>query len=313
LSWSGLVRRIHSTKRREAWLSYYGPLSLLGLLAIWAVALVFGFALVQHGLGSQMRADGEMPTFPLDLYISGTTFVTLGLGDVVPTSWAARAFIVLEGAIGFAFFAIVIGYLPVIYQSFSRREVIISMMDARAGSPPTATELLRRHARDGAVDKLEPLLRDWEQWSAELLESHLSYPVLAYFRSQHDNQSWLGALTTILDASAMVMSGMKGHSMSQARLTFAMARHTIVDLSQVFNTRPDLAAIDRLDTAGVERLHAALRAAGLEIDDPEGRQLSHFRRMYEPYVVALARHLEMSLPPWMPSSHKDNWQRTVWE
>jgi Ion channel len=311
--WRAMVRRMSSNSRRETLLGFYGPLSLIGLLALWAGTLVMGFAFLQYAIGPHMRGNGETPTFALDLYVSGTTFFTLGYGDVVPLTWLARAFAVLEAGIGFGFLAIVVGYLPVLYQSFSRREVIISMLDARAGSPPTAAELLRRHAENGRGEALESLLHDWEHWSAELLESHLSYPVLAYFRSQHDNQSWLGALTTILDASALLMAGVKGHSFSQARLTFAIARHTVVDLSQVFDTRPNLQHVGRLDAAGVERLHAALRSAGLDPDDPQGQRLAHLRRMYEPYVDALARYLQMTLPPWMPSTlQKDNWQTTAW-
>jgi hypothetical protein len=315
LPWSRVVRRIRSTRRKETLLSFFGPLSLLGLLAMWAVALVVGFALVHHGLGSQLRLDSEKPSFAMDLYVSGTSFFTLGLGDVVPLSWAARAVTALEAGVGFGFLAIVVGYLPVIYQSFSRREVFISMLDARAGSPPTAAELLRRHGGDQTLGGLDSLLRDWERWSADLLESHLSYPVLAYFRSQHDNQSWLGALTTILDTTALLLAGLKERSSSsQATLTFAMARHTVVDLCQVFNAQPDFTRVDRLNATDVKRLQAALRAAGLEPSDPEGQRLSHFRRLYEPYVDALAHYLEMDLPPWLPEApQKDNWQTTAWE
>jgi len=314
LPWSKVASGIRARPRRETWLSFYGPLSLLGLLALWAGVLVFGFALLQYGLGSQVWANGESPSFAMDWYFSGTNFFTLGLGDITPVSWAARALAVLEAGIGFGFLAIVVGYLPVIYQSFSRREVIISMLDARAGSPPNAAELLKRRAEERTLDGLDSMLRDWEQWSAELLESHLSYPVLAYFRSQHDNESWLGALTTILDASALVMAGLKGCSSSQARLTFAMARHAVVDLSQVFNTRPDSRSANRLDALELQRLHDALRAAGLDPDDPEGLRLAHFRRMYEPYVDALARYLQMRLPPWIATTpQKDNWQTTAWE
>src|SRR5439155_6213822 len=199
-----------------------------------------------YGMGSHVQAsDGVPSTFITDLYVSGTNFFTLGLGDVIPLTWPARTLTVLQAGMGFAFLAIVIGYLPVIYQAFSRREVFISMLDARAGSPPTAIELLKRHAEGRTLDGLDGLLREWEHWSAELLESHLSYPVLAYFRSQHDNQSWLAALTTILDASSLIMAGLKGRSSSQAKLTFAMARHTVVDLCQVFNAEPDFQRIDR--------------------------------------------------------------------
>jgi hypothetical protein len=314
MPWSAIVRRIRSKQRQESLLAYYGPLSLLGLLAMWAAALVFGFAAIEYGIGSPIRAAGEPSGFVLDLYFSGTTLFTLGLGDVTPSTWPARVLDVVEAGIGFGFLAIVIGYFPVLYQSFSRREVIISMLDARAGTPPTAGELLRRHAQAGMLDGLDSLLRDWESWSSELLESHLSYPVLGYFRSQHDNQSWLGALTTILDASALVMAGIKGRSPVQARLTFAMARHAVVDLSQVFNTEPKTDNLNRLDAEGLSRLHSALRASGMEPDDPEGQRLAHLRHMYEPYVDALANYLQMTLPPWIPpSSQKDNWQTSAWE
>lgn len=312
--WSAIVQKIHTKPRRETLLGFYGPLSLLGLLGMWAIALVVGFGLFHYGMGSHVRADGEAASFALDLYLSGTTFFTLGLGDVIPLTWQSRVLTVLEAGIGFGFLAIVIGYLPVIYQSFSRREVIISMLDARAGSPPTAVELLRRHVKDGSLEGLDALLRDWEHWSAELLESHLSYPVLAYFRSQHDNQSWLGALTTILDASAIVMAVIKDRPASQASLTFAMARHTVVDLSQVFSTRPDLDSVKRLDAAELARLHAHLQSSGLGTNDPEGHRLERLRRMYEPYVEALAGYLRMEVPPWIPAtSQKDNWQTTAWK
>jgi len=312
--WSVLASRVRSKSKRETWLSFFGPLSLIGLLIIWAGALVLGFALLHVGLGIRIRGQDFAPDFETAIYLSASTFFTLGMGDVVPITWTERMVTVVEAGIGFGFLALVIGYLPVIYQSFSRREVIISMLDSRAGSPPTAIELLRRHAETDSLDKVDELLRDWEEWSAELLESHLSYPVLAYFRSQHDNQSWLAALTTILDASALVMAGVKGQSVRQARLTFAMARHAVVDLSQVFNTRPDFEHSDRLHSPDLPRLHAALAAAGLESDDVDGQRLAHFRHMYEPYVYALARFLRMNLPPWIAvASQKDNWQTTAWE
>jgi hypothetical protein len=312
--WSKLTSYVRSKRTREALLSFYGPLSLLVLLVFWAIGLVVGFALIHYGLGSRLNAAGDSPGFALDLYMSGTTFFTLGLGDVAPINWTARSVTVLEAGMGFGFLALTIGYLPVIYQSFSRREVIISLLDARAGSPPSAAELLRRHAQDHGLTALTTLLRDWETWSAELMESHLSYPVLAYFRSQHDNQSWLAALTTILDASALVLAGLEGVSSSQARLTFAMARHAVVDLAQIFNTQPGNYSEERLAPKDLERLHAALIAAGLRPSDPSGGRLAHLRRMYEPYVASLGHHLQMQLPPWSAASLRmDNWETTAWD
>ena len=209
-TWRWAARVFRSKKRREMLLGFYGPFSLLLLLATWAAALVLGFALLHYGAGSAVNTGGSPPSFATDLYLSGTSFFTLGIGDVTPRSAFACVLTVAEAGVGFAFLAVLIGYMPVIYQSFSRREVGVSLLDSRAGSPPSAGELLRRHSHPHGLEMLQSLLADWERWSAELLESHLSYPVLAYYRSQHNNESWLSALTAILDTSALVMMGLEG-------------------------------------------------------------------------------------------------------
>ena len=315
LAWSAVGRRMRPGKQREKYLSYYGPLSLLLLLSVWALSLIVGFAMLQWALGSAMSAPEGTATFGTDLYMSGTTFFTLGLGDVIPRTRLARALTVVEAGTGFGFLALVIGYLPVLYQAFSQREVIISLLDARAGSPPRAAELLRRHGQ-GYMEELGQLLRDWERWSAELLESHLSYPVLGYYRSQHDNQSWLAALTTILDASALVIVGIDGGPARQALLTFAMARHAVVDLAQIFNTPPRAPEPDRLPPADLGRLREGLAAAGVQLNDASGadRKLADLRRMYEPYVNALADYLCVTLPLWTATAGTiDNWQTSAWE
>ena len=236
--WAATVRSFVPPRRQDTWLSYFGPLSLLFLLSVWAGGLITGFALLHWANGSAVVTHDGSAGFLTDLYLSGTTFFTLGLGDVIPRTTVARLLTVVEAGMGFAFLALVIGYLPALNQSFARREVSISLLDARAGSPPTASEMLRRHGHERGMEALRQLLHEWERWSAEFLEGHLSYPVLAYFRSQHDNQSWLAALTAILDTCALVMAGVEGACARQAELTFAMARHAVVDLSLVFRTRP---------------------------------------------------------------------------
>ncbi len=314
--WAMVADLMPRSRRREAFLAFFGPLSLLFLLGVWAAGLVGGFALLDWAAGSPIRAPAAHPSFLWDLYLSGTTFSTLGIGDVTPGSAFARAITVIEAGMGLGFLAIVIGYLPVIYQAFSRREVSISLLDARAGSPPSAGELLRRHADDHGLEALHEILRDWERWSAELLESHLSYPVLAYFRSQHNNQSWLGALTAILDASALVLAGVRGACRRQAELTFAMARHAVVDLAQVFRTAPQSTGHDRLPPEDFRELQRQLVASGFEWPDgPQiAQRLGELRRTYEPYVAALGRYLRMDLPPWFARAHHaDNWQTSAWE
>src|SRR5262245_33208548 len=188
--WRGAGRLLPAGRRRNAFLSIFGPLSLLVLLAVWAAGLITGFALLHWSLNTPLafahEADG---TFAAYLYFSGTTFFTLGYGDIVPTGAFGRALSVIQAGLGFGFLAVVISYLPVLYQAFSRREITISLLDARAGSPPSAGELFRRLAEARSPASAGPLLAEWERWAAELLESHLSFPVLSFYRSQHDNQS----------------------------------------------------------------------------------------------------------------------------
>lgn len=308
--WVFFAQRLRHPRKRETAFSYYGPLSLILLLIVWAGAMVVGFGLIFYSLGSPLHDTGQQPGFRSDLYISGTTLFTLGLGDVTPHSPWARVFIILESGTGLGFLAIVMGYFPVLYGAFSRREVSISLLDARAGSPPTASELMRRHAYQGAEQALSLLLVEWERWSAELLESHISYPLLCYFRSQHSNQSWIGALTAILDTSALLIAGVRGHEARQAQLTFAMARHAVVDLAQVFSLQPIADLPDRLPVERYEQLYDLLCQSGVSVcrDGHSSERLRDMRALYEGYVEALSRYLHMPLPPWMATEpHKDNW------
>ena len=308
--WVFLTRQLHDPRQRESVFSYYGPLSLIFLLIVWAAGMVFGFALIFYSLGSPLNDAMLKHGFRSDLYISGTTIFTLGLGDVTPNNVWARALTILEAGTGFGFLAVVMGYFPVLYGAFSRREVSIALLDARAGSPPTAAELLRRHSYKGAENALSLLLVEWERWSAELLESHISYPLLCYFRSQHTNQSWISALTSILDTSALLIAGVQGHEARQAQLTFAIARHAMVDLAQIFSLAPLNQAADRLPLEKYEELYRLLCQSGVSVcrDGHSFERLGDMRAMYEGYAEALSAYLRMPLPPWIPvNPHKDNW------
>lgn len=314
--WAALTKRIRSQGRREAFLGYFGPLSLIFLLALWAAGLIFAFALLQFGAGAHLFLSSARLNFGLLLYHSGETFFTLGYGDIVPSSALSRCLAVLEAGMGFAFLGIVIGYLPTIYSAFSRREIEISLLDARAGSPPTAAELLRRYCQCPPHDELDRIFHNWEHWSAEVLKSHLSYPVLGFFRSQHNNQSWLAALTTILDATTLVIVGVEGIRSEQAKMTFAMARHAVVDLSQVVLAEYAPPIPNRLPAEELARLRLALSDKGLKLRDgtEAEKKLTSLRAMYEPYADAIARRLLITLPPWLHAGRKqDNWQVAPWD
>lgn len=313
--WRGLALWIPAGKHREATLSRFGPLSLLGLFASWVFGLILGFALLHWSLGTTLNVPEEQSTFATHLYLSGVTFFTLGYGDVTPLTTSGRFLAVFEAGIGLGFLAVIIGYLPTLNQAFSQRETSISLLDARAGSPPSCSQLLLRLARTGNMAALDPFLAEWERWSAELLESHLSFPVLGFYRSQHDNQSWLAALTTVLDTCALLIVGVKGKDPYQAELTFAMARHAAVDLSLILKVTPRNPPADRLPDSQLEQFRNQLREAGLELREGPAitTRLTELRGMYEPFVYALAQHFLFALPAIvLDPPTADNWQRSAW-
>lgn len=311
--WSAAAARLRG-RRRESTLSFFGPLSMLLLFVLWAVVLVGGFACVYWSLGSPLQTPEPLRGFGMDLYLSGVTLLTIGIGGAVPHTAFSRVLAIAEGGLGLGFVAIIISYLPVLYAGFSRRETSISMLDARAGSPPSASELLRRHA--GALDELQNYLAEWERWSAELLESHISYPVLGYFRSQHVNQSWVAALGTMLDGCALLLAGGEDGCTRQAQLTFAAARHAVVDLAQIFIHGLPQTIPDRLPGADLIRLQAVLTEAGVGLrwEEPNLHQLSALRQLYEPHLLGIAAYLKLDPPRWLGNPNlPDNWQRSPWD
>ncbi len=298
--WAKTTNLLIPKKWQETWLSFFGPMSLLPLLSIWAGFLISGFALLYWAIGDTVLIQGNSSEFLADLYLSGSTFFTLGMGDVVPHNGLARFLAVVEAGMGFAFLALIISYLPTLNQFFLSREVGVSLLDARAGSPPTASELLRRHNGQQGIAALHRLLEDWERWSAEFLEGHLSYPVLAYYRSHHDNQSWLAALTAILDTCALIMAGVEASCRRQAELTFSITRHALIDLSAIFIRKFSDTNYDRLPPEKLTELLEIISTSDIAIQREQLYQrLAELRRMYEPYLLELASYFRMDVPPWI--------------
>lgn len=319
--WVVMAERAGNKKVREQIYSIYGPLSLLLLLLLWALLLISGFAMFYFSMGSPFgdamlqHTASTWARFGTDFYVSGTTLFTLGLGDVVPHSRVARGIIILESGVGLGFVALVIGYLPVLYQAFSRREVTVALLDSRAGSPPCAAELLRRHAFEGGQEALTALLEEWERWAAEILESHISYPILCFYRSQHDSQSWLSALVSILDTCALRISVIEGTPSRQSQLTFVMARHALIDIGQVFRVQrhkswKHFAEVDRLPSKDFYHLCEALGEHNLRLcgDPAAAKRLNTIRALYEQHAFVLSDYLRMPLPVWAaPPRANDQW------
>ncbi len=314
-SWRLLVNLISSPRRRATVLSLFGPLALLILFATWAIGLIVAFAALHWSLQTPM-ANGKGPLDAGDyLYFSGVTFFTLGYGDVTPQAALGKSLAVVETGLGFGFLAVIISYHPVLTQAFSKREIVISLLDARGGSPPTTAQILIRNRQADASGGLTADLAAWETWSAELLESSLSFPMLAYYRSQHDNQSWLAALAAILDTCALQICGAGEADARQVRLTFAVARHAAVDLTLVFNITPAPPESDRLPPESLERLKGLLTAKGVSLTDGTiaAAKLAELRGMYEPFLNGLSHYFLFRLPEFFPERPiADNWQTSAW-
>jgi hypothetical protein len=314
--WHRMARKMREGSFRSAILAAYAPITLLFLFLIWAGLLVVGFTLIHVGA----HTLGPEATFGDTLYFSGVTFFTLGFGDMTAVHPLGRFLSVLEAGTGFAFLAIIIGYVPVLYGHFSTREHQITLLDSKAGSNPSAGELLRRHSAGNAMEDLIGLLKEWEEWSARQLEAYLSYPLLAFYRSQHDHQSWLTSLTAIMDVCSMIEMGFEGDHpwgsrlQFQAQATFAMGRHVIVDLAYLLGAAPSTNVPNRLPEASYDQLHRVLNQTGLVLRRDREPIFLARRAMYEPYCTSLASDLVVTLPAWVHEEGAiDNWQFTAWD
>ena len=309
-SWTlvaSLVSRLPPGAQRERILSIYGPLSMVLLFATWAAGLISAGGLIEWAL--HVGHGDKALTLPDAFYLSGVTFFTIGYGDVAPHTSFARMLAVAEGGTGLGFIAVVISYLPVLYQLFAQREAHVILLDGRAGTPPTAGGMILRHVGGSDLTQLDAVLLDWEKWSAELLESQLSYPMLAFYRSQHDNHSWLAALACIMDTCALVLVGSTSSPL-QARMTFTMSRQVLVQMAEAFSLAPaDYSGGDRLDGAGYDAVERAIVGAGInwEAGSKTRETLAALRATYEPLLTGLASFLLVPLPGFLPHSDKDDY------
>ena len=317
LGWRGWRRaaRLLPASAADTMLGLYGPASLLSLLVLWTIGLVVGFAAMQWATGSDLSL-GHAASFGDALFFSAGGFLSAGTG-LEPEGAGSQLLFILEAASGFAVLFIAIGYLPALFQAFSRREVAISQLDPRAGSPPTAGALIERSAALGGWETLDGYLGEWETWSAELMETHLSYPFLAYYRSQHLNQNWLAALTTVLDASAFTLAAAASPRPAEAaEVTYAMGRHALADIAYMLRARARRPDPPRLDDERFADLWELASRSGLELrPQADARErLDRIRKTYEPHAAALADWLELALPAWLPSPEAEaNWRRMAWQ
>ena len=289
--WVGVRRK--TVQGRERILAAAAPFFFFVLLVGWASLALVGYALI---LWSPAFVHGMAPgegSFGDALYASGTSLFTLGFGGGIPTGWT-RAVEVVAGATGLGLFAVVIAYLPVLYQAFNRREVGVLLLDARAGSPPSGPELLHRMGSAGVASSLPDLFAEWERWAADVLETHMSYPLLAVFRSPHDETSWVTSLGSVLDAATLILTSVEDEPDERARLMYGTGVHAVEDLFYYFRLEERATVIQRDE---FEDVLQDMKDDGFSIRpvDEAFARFTEKRAKYAPRLDALA--VMLAAPP----------------
>jgi hypothetical protein len=278
---------------RDRVMAYYGPIALMLLPAWWLVLLMVGFGAIYWALGLPV-ADA--------LEVSGSSLLTLGFFRPAVPFGDFIAFV--EAAMGLALVALLISYLPTIYGAFSRRELLVSMLEVRADSPPSPVVMITRMHRLHGLDALHPMWERWEQWFAEVEESHSSLPVLVFYRSQQPSQSWVNAAGAIMDAAALARSAVAIPMDVQADLVIRsgyLALRRICDFFRIpYEAEPKPTEATSIDRARFDHAFDVLAEAGVPmVDDRDQawRDFNGWRVNYDAPLRGLER-ITMAPAPW---------------
>jgi hypothetical protein len=295
--WREVGLRLQSAERREGLLGTFAPLALIVLLVVWLSGLIFGYGLILDALRSQLRPEPD--SLGTSIYFAGVAMLTIGFGDFVATGAWARLTSLVAAASGLGLFALVITLLFTLYGSFQRRERAVLVLEAGAGAPPSGVTLLETYALGGMLDELPRVFSEWQAWAAEVLDSHLAYPILAYFRSSHDNDSWISSLGAVVDAATLVLTTVEGGPKGWAKLSRAIGNHCLEDLVAQFRLEAD-------SEVGVEReefdaARRRLERAGYRLRDAD-QSWADFARLRSEYagrVNALAHYWASPPAQWI--------------
>jgi hypothetical protein len=296
LVWRWVSRRTSRIERSEARLASFAPLALLGLFVVWALALTLGYGLLISGLGDEFRpAIKDVATA---IYVSSSTLVPLSYGDFVPEQGFARLVIIAESATGVALAALAITLLFTLYESFRAREEAVISLDALAGAPPSGLHILETAAARGTRPELRDMFDEWRRWSAMVLESHLAYPLLVYFRSSHDNEAWINSFGAVMDAATLVMSSVDDDAEGAARLMFTVGNHLVEDLTWVLRLKPATDAI--VEREEFDQAVARLKKAGYQVKDGDAwKQFVDLRSRYASTLNQVAHLLDVPIAEWV--------------
>jgi hypothetical protein len=293
----GLMRGRSAGARDEVF-GLFGPAVAIILLGVWIGALVFGYGLVLYGIRDQIAPVPD--SFATTVYVAGTSVLTLGFGEFVAVGGAARLVVLVAGATGLGVVALVVTFLFSIYGSYQRRELEVVRLQATAGAPPSAVALLEAFQRLDFPDRLPAFFVVWQRWCAEVLDSHVAYPVLAWFRSSHDNLSWVSALGAVLDAACLVLTTIRGVPRGDAELVRRVGAHLVEDMSNLGFRETSRPALDR---EAFELVCTRLAEVGYELDpiDEAWPRFEAARSQYVDRLEAMAAYWEVASTSWLGS------------
>jgi hypothetical protein len=289
------MRPARRYEQRDRIMALFGPVGLLTLLPAWLIIITAGYTGMFWALGAGSWSDS--------FKISGSSLLTLGFATGDRLRLAVLEY--SEATLGLIMVALLIAYLPTIYSAFAKRESAVSLLEVRAGSPPSAVELIERYQRLHGLDSLHPLWEQWEIWFAELEESHTSLAALVFFRSPKPQQSWVTSAGAVLDAAALVNAALDVKHDLQADLTIRagfLALRSIADFFEVVydaNPKPtDPISVSRAEFDAAWQ-HMAERGVPLKTDrDQAWASFAGWRVNYDRVLIALARITMAPSAPW---------------
>jgi Ion channel len=297
--WRWLGNRDSRIDRRENWLGTFGPVGLMALLGFWSLSSILGYALIIDSLRDQIQPPPQ--DFWTSLYFSAGTLLPLSYGEILPIGGVARIVIIAESATGIALIALVISLLFSLYASFQRREELVVTLDALAGAPPAGLQILETVSSHRMPDELRATFDDWRRWSAAVLESHLAYPILVFFRSSHDNEAWLNSFGAVMDAATLVLSTVVSEDATEghARLMFKVGNHLVEDLAWYFRFKN--AEVPIVERQEFEEARDLLIKAGYQCRgaDVAWTEFAALRSKYASPLNQLAARLSIMPAKWI--------------
>ncbi len=297
-SWRAVraVRDGQQGRADDRLLGLFAPAATISLLAAWLAALIVGYGLILYALRDELRP--VPPDLGSAIYFAGTSVLTLGFGDIVAVGSAARFVIIIAAISGLGAVALVVTFLFSLYASYQRREIQVVALQAAAGAPPSAVALLETYAELDLVGRLPELFLEWQRWAVEVLDSHIAYPLLGFFRSSHDNLSWLSGLGAVLDAASLVLTTIKGVPRGEAKLFKRVGTHLVED---IYNLGLRVGEPTSLERSSFDAAYARLAAAGYALEPPDDawRAFEAARATYATRLEAMARYWATPATSWL--------------